>query len=450
MNRRIGLLFLVTVLALAHLPSLEPGGFGFPQALADDDDDDDDDRYEDDDDDDDDERRPRRSPRAIGRGADDDDDDDDAPTPAPEFVIAVPDAALLGQIAALGYTVVQSERLELLAADVARLQPPAGTSLAAARAEIAALSPEALLDLNSLYRPNDFLCEAGTCAAFEMAGWPKGQSCAFDGSGEAPLIGMIDTTVNPDHPSLAAGSVETAGVIGAGRKPASAMHGTAIALMFAGAADSRTPGLLPGVRLIAAEAFHRNSQGQDVADAFDLVRAMNLLAERRVAVVNMSLSGPENRLMERALAALVQRGIPVAAAAGNGGRFAKPLYPAAYDDAIAVTAVDRRGAVYRQANRGSYVDFAAPGVRLWTAASISGGRLRSGTSYAVPFVTAALVLERRGNPGLAPAELEKRLAARARDLGPEGRDDTFGWGLVQLPPCDGTTGDPISPAASGG
>ncbi|MFN6999440.1 MAG: S8 family serine peptidase, partial [Elioraea tepidiphila] len=54
---------------------------------------------------------------------------------------------------------------------------------------------------------------------------------------------------------------------------------------------------------------------------------------------------------------------------------------------------------------------------------------RSGTSYAVPFVAAALALARQG--GLDPAEAARRLAAAAQDLGPPGRDPIYGWGLVR-------------------
>jgi subtilisin family serine protease len=98
---------------------------------------------------------------------------------------------------------------------------------------------------------------------------------------------------------------------------------------------------------------------------------------------------------------------------------------------VAVTAIDRNERVYTRANQGDYIGFAAPGVELWTAASISGGRLRSGTSYAAPFVTAALAARRAEHPG-EPLEKSLRvLEASAVDLGPEGPDPIFGNGLVR-------------------
>ncbi len=98
---------------------------------------------------------------------------------------------------------------------------------------------------------------------------------------------------------------------------------------------------------------------------------------------------------------------------------------------IAVTAVDRREQVYRRANRGEHIDLAAPGVNVWTAASISGARTKTGTSYATPFVTAAAALILQARPGLTPAEVRAQLQETARDLGKAGPDEIFGHGLVQ-------------------
>jgi subtilisin family serine protease len=79
--------------------------------------------------------------------------------------------------------------------------------------------------------------------------------------------------------------------------------------------------------------------------------------------------------------------------------------------------------------QGEHIACAAPGVRLWTAASVSGGRYRSGTSHAAPFVTAA-VAAALSEGELEPAEVIDLLASRSIDLGPAGRDPVFGWGLI--------------------
>ncbi len=71
-------------------------------------------------------------------------------------------------------------------------------------------------------------------------------------------------------------------------------------------------------------------------------------------------------------------------------------------------------------------------MNLWTAASIEGGRLRSGTSYAAPFVSAALALG-MARDGLSATDSRDRLFRCAADLGAPGRDPVFGHGMVASP-----------------
>lgn len=120
-----------------------------------------------------------------------------------------------------------------------------------------------------------------------------------------------------------------------------AQHGTAVAGLLIGASDSRVPGLLPGAELIAVDAFQRFGKSADIASIYDLVRALDLLVQRDVKVVNMSLTGPANAVLETSVKTAADRGMILVAAAGNDGPNAKPVYPAAYDDVIAVTAVTR-------------------------------------------------------------------------------------------------------------
>ena len=79
----------------------------------------------------------------------------------------------------------------------------------------------------------------------------------------------------------------------------------------------------------------------------------------------------------------------VVAAAGNNRGVAGRDFPGAYDGVLAATAVDARHDVYTYASLGDHVDFAAPGVSI-RAASGSGAEILSGTSFATPFLTAAV------------------------------------------------------------
>jgi len=122
------------------------------------------------------------------------------------------------------------------------------------------------------------------------------------------------------------------------------------------------------------------------------------------------------------------------AAVGNWGRADKPAYPAAYDHVVAVTATKGAELVYSHANSGKYVDFAAPGVGIYTALPGGGGKLQSGTSFAAPYITVmAAILAHAGKTPDA-ATLRQVLGRAARDLGQPGKDDIFGLGSVTAKP----------------
>lgn len=350
-----------------------------------------------------------------------------APPPPPEIIVVLPDGVNPALIENAGYRILGQRRSGTLARQVLRLAMPGGRDAEAAQAEIALLVPGALADRNALYRTEAFLCEDGDCASHAMIGW-SGWPSAF-----APKIGMIDTGINPEHPALVGQRLRVIGVDMADRSAAGRKHGTSVATQLIGRLDSAVPGLLPMAELIAVEAFHLSSNGAETADAFGLVEALDLLAAERVSVINMSLSGPPNAVLEQMTATVAGRGIFLVAAAGNGGPGAPPAYPAAWPHVVAVTAVDAKGNVYRQANQGPWITLAAPGVNLWSAASISGGRLKSGTSYAAPFVTAALAVERMRAPAEPMDQTLDRMLSCAKDLGEAGHDPIFGHGLVSSP-----------------
>ncbi|MDX5359076.1 MAG: S8 family serine peptidase [Rhodobacterales bacterium] len=343
-----------------------------------------------------------------------------------ELVVLLPFGMGAGALQAAGYGVLGQEDLGGGGGRLLRLALPPGRGANAALAEIATLAPGALADRNHLYAPNEMTCADGDCLAHEMIGWTGWPSA------HAPRIGMIDTGINTDHEALAGQRLTVVQADLGGRAAAGRQHGTAIATLLLGRMDSRTPGLLPHAELVAIEAFHERS-GRESADAFTLSRAIDLLVGAQVLAVNMSFAGPDNAVLRRLVERAAAAGIGLVAAAGNGGPGAPPAYPAAWPEVVAVTAVDATLRPYRQANRGPYVTLAAPGVRLWTAASVSGGRLRSGTSYAAPFVTAALAVERLRTPAAPAPEAVNRLIACARDLGEAGHDEVFGHGLVSAP-----------------
>ena len=189
--------------------------------------------------------------------------------------------------------------------------------------------------------------------------------------------------------------------------------------------------LAPGAKLVAIDAFHGRGRS-DQADVFDIVAAIDRLVEKSVSVANLSFAGAGNELLARAGERATERGMILVAAAGNQGPTAPPQYPAAYRWAVAVTAVDNRNRVYPRAVRGPHLAFAAPGVRMQLPDNaMQPGPIRSGTSYAVPWVTAAIAGRRGADTGTSRQSIVESLARDVTDLGAPGRDAVYGWGLLE-------------------
>lgn len=247
-------------------------------------------------------------------------------------------------------------------------------------------------------------------------------------------IGLLDTAVDPIA-ALRRASIVRRSFLRAGEKAAASAHGTALAALLVGEdAAAGFHGMAPGCALYAAEVVRRG-EGRETTNVALLLRASDWLIGQSVEVINASLGGPPNRLLHELLAVLSLRGVPLVAAAGNDGPAAGPVYPAAYPDALAVTATDALDRIYAQANQGGYVDLSAPGVDLWVPGG-AAGRYVSGTSFAAALVTGAVALHLAASaaPSVSAGgtSVEAALCRSARDLGRVGRDPVFGCGLLQL------------------
>jgi subtilisin family serine protease len=149
----------------------------------------------------------------------------------------------------------------------------------------------------------------------------------------------------------------------------------------------------------------------------------------------MSVAGGDNKIVRRALDKVKKKRMILVAAAGNWGSADRPAYPAAYKEVVAVTAFGEERRVYSKANRGQYIDFAAPGVQIYTAVSRRGGRVQSDTSFASPYVAVLVALELARDAKKSVDSLRKVLRAKVVDLGDPGKDNVFGWGFVDGPPA---------------
>ncbi|SFR51390.1 Subtilase family protein [Pseudidiomarina maritima] len=246
---------------------------------------------------------------------------------------------------------------------------------------------------------------------------------------ETPVtIGMIDTAVDTAHPAFASHTIVQKDFLANGIAQPTA-HGTAVAGLLVGSHEDYMS-LVPQAKLYSAAIFHRHNALQQGAALLPLLEALNWLAEQQVRVINMSLTGPGNPLLEQAVKRLSEQNILLVAAAGNDGPAAPASYPAAYDEVIAVTAVDGHGAIYRWANQGEFVEFAARGVQVKTARRDGQVGYETGTSMAAPAVSAAAACIWHENKLQNVAEVRQALQQRVIDLGTKGRDSVFGFGLL--------------------
>ena len=263
----------------------------------------------------------------------------------------------------------------------------------------------------------------GPAPEFEPAPAPVPQ-----GGSKGVVIGLIDTSLTRNHPALTRASIVQRDFVESS-SPRPTAHGTAIASLLVGKERDHR-GLLPDAKLVAASVFHQGENEATGATTSALVSALDWMSAEGVQVVNMSLAGPPNQVLGTMIDALSQRGMIIVAAVGNDGPSSKPLYPAAFEPVVAVTAVDRRQTVYRWANQGPQVDFAAWGVSTPVALPKGGYGEETGTSFAAPVVAAAIA-EQMSKSGSSASAAVQSLIARAEDLGAKGRDDTFGHGLVK-------------------
>ncbi len=329
--------------------------------------------------------------------------------------------ALQKQAQALGLGIKRRNNLPGLGFVVTVLRVPRDVSVGMALANLRQSIPNIWADANHRYLHMGAERRYGQ----HLIGWNGKPGC-----GAGLRLGLVDGAIDAAHPLFKGRAIETRGFLATGIPAADASHGTAVAALLVG--DS--VGLLPGARLYAANVFRARGRASETTAEW-VVQALNWLAESHVAIVNLSFGGPRNLLLEAAVERLLAAGVAVVAAGGNGGEEAQPVYPAAQRGVIAVTAVDADLRPWQRANRGDYIAFSAPGVDVWSAAPGRDGVYVSGTSYAVPFVTAALAAERLARPKAKWSALQQQLQKQSRDLGAPGKDAIFGWGLVRASAC---------------
>jgi hypothetical protein len=316
------------------------------------------------------------------------------------------------------------------------LSAPPGYSTSRALRLLRQVDPDAAYDFNHIY------FESGTTGAVDARNStaylpPHRQPTAHD-SESLRRIGLIDGGVASGHATLQSAKIVAHGC---GGKTVPSAHGTASAsrLLDGLHADGA---VTAGAEVYVADVYCGAPDGGSAAAIAD---AIAWLMEQDVPVINVSLAGPPNLVLQRALDLAASRGHLVVAAVGNDGPAAPPLYPAAYPMVVAVTAVDSNDKVLPEAGRGNFVAFAAPGADVEAASLPAGLAKVRGTSFAAPIVAGrlALLLDRPDPAGARQAVRD--LAASAVDLGAPGRDPVYGNGCIGCGPLEARAGNPRQP-----
>ncbi|OES44971.1 S8 family peptidase [Domibacillus iocasae] len=228
-------------------------------------------------------------------------------------------------------------------------------------------------------------------------------------------------------------------------------HGTHVAGII-GAEDNGfgTKGVAPDADLYAVKSLNKDGSG----NLSSIIAGIDWAITNKMNIINLSLgtqthSAAFQSMVDKAYA----NGILVVAAAGNDGSVSgiddTVDYPARYNSAIAVGAVDASLNRPSFSSTGSAVEIAAPGQSIVAPYLNNGYARMSGTSMAAPYVSGILALMKQANPAAGHIRLRAMLAEASKDLGPTGRDSSFGYGLMQAYPAQAVQSAPaVSPVAT--
>jgi hypothetical protein len=289
------------------------------------------------------------------------------------LVAVEPDPLSLQLAARAGFRVIADEVDPIIGLRSVQLAVPRAMSARDGLKRLRSAAPQLQADYDHVFEP----AGGGLMPLNAML-------ASVGGVGGGRIVGMIDGGV-ASHPSLAGASIEQNGFSGS---PQPTGHGTAVASLLVG---SQGPfhGAAVGASLYVADVYGGN---RAAGSATAIVKALSWLAGHRAQVINISLVGPPNKLVERAVQLVQRRGIQLVAAVGNDGPAAPPQFPASYAGVVAVTAVDGRGRALVEAGKATHLDFAAPGADMAAALPGKGYTRVRGTSFAAPLAAARLLM----------------------------------------------------------
>jgi type VII secretion-associated serine protease mycosin len=251
--------------------------------------------------------------------------------------------------------------------------------------------------------------------------------------GRGITVAVIDSGVDASHPDLAGQVLPGIDLVrrsGDGRVDLVG-HGTTVAGLIAGRDDRRgVAGLAPKAKILPVRVLDEENRYND---ALIVANAVRWAVDHGAGVINLSLGGAgDSPALAAALDYAFVRDVVVVACTGNLSEAAPTgvWYPAREPGVLAVAGLQRDSqALWTGSISGSQTVLTAPATELLGARP--GGYWRvQGTSFAAPLVAATAALVRSRWPKMSAGDVVNRIIRTARDLGPAGRDDRFGFGRI--------------------
>ena len=269
---------------------------------------------------------------------------------------------------------------------------------------------------------------------------PKAWDILSTTGGANIIIAIVDSGIDLDHPDFACPNKLLPGrdFVNNDYNPQDDYgHGTHVAGIAAACTNNGVgvAGVAWAARLLPVKVLDAAGSGS----YSNLAAGIRYAVDNGAHIINLSLGGiNDSSTMRDAVSYAVNKGRLVVAAAGNcavggtgcNGKTNPVMYPAAYDEVLAVAATDSDDGHAYFSEYHPYVDVAAPGVNIYSTLLDNTYGWFNGTSMATAFVSGLAGLLWSANSGLSASQVRALIESNADDLGAPGKDIYFGHGRI--------------------
>ncbi|MBT2624931.1 S8 family serine peptidase [Bacillus sp. ISL-32] len=246
-------------------------------------------------------------------------------------------------------------------------------------------------------------------------------------TGKNVKIAVIDSGISPHDDLSLAGGYSTVSYTSSYKDDNG--HGTHVAGIIGAKHNGYgIDGIAPEAQIYAVKALDQNGSG----DLQGLLKGIDWSIANGMDIVNMSLgTSSDSQILHDAMDRAYKQGVLLVAASGNEGNHQPVNYPAAYSSVIAVSATDQNNQLASFSTTGNEIEFSAPGTEITSTYLNLYYATGSGTSQATPHAAAMFAILKQRYPSDTNAQLRTQMQKNIEDLGETGRDQQFGYGLIQ-------------------